>query len=323
MANNPARAAVVGAGVLGSRIAAKLVSCGIDTTVVTRTPPARRTEDLLRGARLVVADVTEAGFLPALLHGVHTIVFAAGGLLPAESEERPLDAVGLELAPLLKTLEAAHTGGCEKFVFISSGGAGYGKPLSNPIPETHPTNPINVYGIAKLTAERFVAMHAHLHGQTSLILRCSNVYSEDQPVERRQGAVTVFLRNVLNGEPITLFGDGSVVRDYIYVEDVAEVVSLLFASPQEDPLAVLNVGSGAGTSLKELVQTIEQVSGRGALIHYCEARGFDIPEVVLDVSRCRAATGFAPMGLDQGLELMLSALGVSPGIARSASRIDG
>lgn len=198
-------------------------------------------------------------------------------------------------------LTLALEAGVKKVIFVSSGGTVYGEPTQVPIPETHATDPVCSYGIAKLAIEKYLALFHHLHGLDYTVLRLANPFGEGQRTHASQGAIAVFLGKVLRDEPIEIWGDGSVVRDYIHVADVVQaLLAALEPSTQEH---VFNIGSGRGHSLNEVLDTIEKITGRVAIRKYLPGRGFDVPLSVLNIDRAKNVLGWAPaVGFEEGVE---------------------
>lgn len=160
-----------------------------------------------------------------------------------------------------------------------------------PIPESHPTNPLCSYGITKLSIEKYLDLFNHLYGLNYTVLRIANPYGERQRLQASQGAVAVFLGKILRGEPIDIWGDGSIVRDYIYISDV---IDALMASLKETEEHIFNIGSGHGHSLNEILDVIERVTGRSSIRQYLPARSFDVPESVLSIEKARKILGWEP-----------------------------
>jgi UDP-glucose 4-epimerase len=243
------------------------------------------------------------------MEGVGHVVYCAGGLMPAQSNLHPTADIELALPPLICVLEALRHRPDQRgagITFLSSGGTVYGNPLRLPVGEDHPTDPITSYGVMKLASEKYIRMYTSLYGVPGRILRCSNVYGEGQPPDRGQGVVAAFLHRALAGQPITVFGDGSVVRDYLYAGDLADlVVRLLGLGPQPD---LANVGSGVGTSLKAVVDLVEAVTGRAVQIEHKPGRRFDIGEIVLDITRLRRLVPFEPLPIEVGMRRTWDAL---------------
>jgi UDP-glucose 4-epimerase len=188
-------------------------------------------------------------------------------------------------------LKAAVAARVRKVLFVSSGGTVYGIPSGLPIKETAPTDPICSHGIAKLAIEKYLGLFELLHGLGFLIFRLSNPFGERQR-PGAQGAIAAFMDKALRAEPIEVWGDGSVVRDYIYIEDAIDalVEGLGYSGEQR----LFNVGSGVGRSLNEVLGILETVSGRRILRKYLPSRAIDPPANVLDIGRIKSEIGWSP-----------------------------
>lgn len=267
--------------------------------MLTRSRPAEAVAGALGQGDLHVGDAADPDLLASALDGVAHVVYAAGGLLPAASEEDPERDAELTLRPLRAVLEALRGREGVGLTYISSGGTVYGEPANLPVPETAPVHPLGSYGRLHLTCEEEIERHRSAHGLHARVLRCSTVYGEYQRPDRGQGAVTTFLHRIEAGEPIQLYGGGETVRDYVYAGDVAAVVAELI--DREDGPALLNVGAGTGTSLLELLRLVEREVGRAAVVEQLGERGFDVHRIVLDIGRLRELTGFEPTPLQAGI----------------------
>jgi UDP-glucose 4-epimerase len=163
--------------------------------------------------------------------------------------------------------------------YLSSGGTVYGEPESIPVPEDAPTSAFGAYGRLHLECEDSVLAASRDHGLQARILRCATVYGEHQHPNRGQGAVVTFLHRIENGEPIDLYGGGATIRDYVHAGDVAKAAIALI---DRGGPAVINVGSGNGTSLIDLLRMVERQLGREAQVRQHEERGFEVHQIVLD-----------------------------------------
>jgi UDP-glucose 4-epimerase len=180
-----------------------------------------------------------------------------------------------------------------------------------PVSEDHPTDPISSYGIHKLMIEKYLQLAHRLHGLDYRIVRPANLYGPRQRLDIAQGAVSVFLERALRGEPIRIWGDGSVVRDYVYVADAVD--AMLKAARFEGEPRIFNIGSGRGVSLKELVAEIERLLGAPVKVEYSEARAVDVPVNVLDASLAARHLGWrASTPLAEGLRRTCEWLRASP-----------
>ena len=183
--------------------------------------------------------------------------------------------------------------------YISSGGTVYGEPERVPVPEDARTAPRAIYGKLHLACEAAIEHARETAGLNSRILRCSTLYGEHQQPDRGQGAVVTFLDHVEREKDIVIYGDGGAVRDYLYAGDVARVILDLL--DLEDVPPILNVGSGVGVSLSELVEAIEREVGKQARVESRPERGFEVHRIVLDIRRLRALLDFEPLPLADGV----------------------
>jgi UDP-glucose 4-epimerase len=177
-------------------------------------------------------------------------------------------------------------------VFISSGGTVYGITGDAPVAETAPTEPISAYGINKLTIEKYVALYHYLYRLEYSVLRLANPYGPFQDAHRRQGVVAALVHKALLGEPLEIWGDGSVVRDFVHVQDVVE--AMIAVLHYEGPARVFNIGSGVGRSVAGIVADLEQLLGRPLARRFRPARRADVPVNVLDCGLIRQETGWCP-----------------------------
>lgn len=293
------RPLVIGCGFIGSHVVAELAANGRPPVVLTRSRPADETLARIAPGELHLGDASDAGDLERALDGVEHVVYCAGGLLPAASEDEPERSESLTLAPVRTVLDALRSRPGTKLTYISSGGTVYGEPETLPVSETAPTHPVGAYGKLHLACEEEITRHRREHGLRARVLRCSTVYGEHQLPDRGQGAVVTFLHRIEHGLPIDLFGGGTTVRDYVYAGDVARALVALLNCEDETP--VLNVGCGEGTSLLGLLRLVEAEVGREADVRQHPERGFDVHRIVLDTSHLNRLLDFRPTPLRAGI----------------------
>lgn len=287
---------VVGGGFLGTEVAAGFTAIGAPTTILTRSAPTLAAGMALR---VVEGDAADVEALDTALMGCGHVVWCAGGLLPAESNADPVGDVLSSLPAFLTALEALRVRPGVGMTFFSSGGAVYGNPGAVPVSEAHPVAPLTSYAVMKVTAEHYLGLHRRLYGTSSLVLRCGNVYGARQPADRSQGVVAATLARVRAGEPVPVLGDGQVVRDFVHVDDVVAVVVAL--AGRRDLPPIINVGSGRGTSIRELLALIEEVTGLSVHVERHAARADDVQHVVLDIGLLQSIMPFEPLSLRAGL----------------------
>jgi UDP-glucose 4-epimerase len=215
---------------------------------------------------------------------------------PATAEQAPASDVSTNLAGTVNLLDKLATTSGIPIVLVSSGGAVYGDAGTGPISEREAPKPISIYGTTKLAMEHYATRCKLFAGLDVRIARISNPFGAGQTPAKMQGAATVFARKIIKSEPIEIWGDGRIVRDYV---DVADVASGLMAimdmdSPCFEDSPVFNIGSGHGLSLIELIQKLEDAAGRQADVRFTAQRNFDVPVNILDVSKLRRRAGWSP-----------------------------
>jgi UDP-glucose 4-epimerase len=290
---------VLGAGFIGARTARQLVRAGHEVLVVTRTSPRPEYEPLLDGATVVLGDVGSMSNIAGLLAEVDHVIYAVGSSSPTESDLDPATDITMVVPPVVRLLELLRLKPAVGLTFLSSGGAIYGNTPDELAHELTPPEPISSYGILKLTTEKYLSMYADLHGIPTRILRIANAYGPGQPWAKGQGLIARLMRCALTGEHLPVFGNGHNVRDYVYIDDIANVIVDLIA--QSDTNRILNVGSGIGHTILDLVELVEAHTGRSITLDYRPARSFDVRSIVLDISRLNASVCFKPTDIDTGL----------------------
>jgi UDP-glucose 4-epimerase len=285
-----------GTGFIGSAVVRQLES-EAEVVVVGRydRPPGRG--EVAR-ALFVSADLSDAASVDAVLDGADAVVYSVGAMLPAESTASPVTDVTHSLTPLLHVLEHVRRNPTTRLVFLSSGGTVYGNPQTIPVHESHPTRPTSSYGVLKLAAENYIHMYADVYGIDARVLRVANAYGPRQPLGRSQGVVGTFIDAVLHDRPLRIFGTGRSVRDYIHVDDIALAVQ---AALRADGPEVVNVATGVGTSLIDIVEQLEELSGRALTVEMFPGRAFDVHAIVLDASAFKAMVGVEPTLFSHGL----------------------
>ena len=250
---------------------------------------------------LVTGDYGDEAILDRALEGVDAVVHAAGVALPSAGLREPLRDVEGELARSLRLAACCAERGVGRIVFASSGGTVYGETPLERVSEDHTPAPVTSYAVMKLATEHYLRVFRRLHGLDSVVLRIGNPYGPGQSPDGRQGFVAVLLGSLLSGRPFELWGDGSVVRDFVYVEDVARAFLAALRVGAHAP-RLYNVGTGRGLSLRAMVAAVHRVTGIAPPVAYRPGRPIDIPRNVLDCSRAARHLGWAATtSLDEGL----------------------
>jgi UDP-glucose 4-epimerase len=201
---------------------------------------------------------------------------------------------------LLSTLNKS----VKKVIFISSGGTVYGIPEKVPIDELHATNPISDYGLQKLVIEKYVNLYSRRQGFRYSILRVSNPYGPGQRAFSSQGVIANFLAKALLGEKIEVWGDGTIIRDFIYIDDLITAIDRVI-NDELNENEVINIGSGIGTSINGVIQIIRKVLNKDIFVEYKDSRKYDVPSNVLKIEKMRRLYGISPVvDLHEGISVM-------------------
>lgn len=279
-----------GSGFLGHALVDRLVSDGVDVLATSRTPKTRFT---LRGLRWRDFDLSRYSDDPHLLQEISVIYHLGWSSIPLTANSDPADDLMENVAGSVRLLESIHRhANAVRLVFPSSGGTVYGLIGSGPASEDRPLAPVSAYGLAKATVERYIDFYVQNRGLNAVTLRIGNPFGAGQRSTRQFGAVTTFCADALTDKPLVIFGDGSTVRDYLYIDDVID--ALVTAAEVSPSRRHFNIGSGVGRSLNEIVDAVTEVLGRRPMVENRDARDFDLPVSVLDIGRARADLGWKP-----------------------------
>lgn len=221
---------------------------------------------------------------------------------PTSSNKEIASEITENISITISVLEQCVKFHTKKVVFLSSGGTVYGMVKGFPIDETCVTNPITTYGIQKLTIEKLLYLYNYVHGLDYAIIRLSNPYGPYQRPNGRLGAVTTFTYKAMKGEEVVVYGDGTVVRDYIFISDaIAGIIKIAESDTYEK---VYNLGSGKGISINELLEQIRKSINIDFPIKYIEKRSVDVPINYLDVSKYESRFGQAQtVSLEEGIKI--------------------
>lgn len=293
------RALVIGgSGFIGSHVVDRLLARGASVRVYDRRPerfrPTPRAVDFRQG------DFGDTASLAEALVDVDVVFHFLSTSVPSTSNLDPVADIQGNLIGTVRLLELMRQAEIGRMVYLSSGGTVYGPPRTDPITEEHPERPISSYGVVKSAIEKYILMEQHLHGLSPVILRASNPYGARQGHGGVQGVIGTFLWRIARDEPINVWGDGSVVRDFIHVSDLAEIC---VRCGEETPPGIFNAGSGEGVSIRHLLDILVKVTGQQIAPTFKPSRGFDVPRVVLDISLICERLGWSPtIPLESGIE---------------------
>jgi len=287
-----------GAGFIGSHIVDALIEQGHKVAVVDNlstgfvenvNPRARFYKMSVSDAKL--AEVFEQERPEVVSHQAAQVVIQRSVADPIFDAEENI--VG-SLNVILNSIRF----GVRKIIYASSGGAVYGEPVHLPVKEDHPINPSSQYGVSKHTVEHYLYLYGTPYGLDYVVLRYPNVYGPRQNPEGEAGVVAIFARQMLRGEPLTIFGQGDKTRDYTHVGDVVRANFLAM----EKGKGIYNVGTGVETTDQEMFDTLAELLGYKGIPKYAPARKGEIYRICLDFSKARHELGWQPqLTLEEGL----------------------
>jgi UDP-glucose 4-epimerase len=290
-----------GCGFIGSHLARALVAEDYSVRIFDKLYASHELiQDIEPSVEVIEGDVERPQDVLNALSGAEICFHLIHTTVPGSSMEDPGFDVQSNVVSSVRWMAQMDRTSVKRLIYISSGGTVYGIPQSNPVNEGHPTNPTSSYGISKLCIEKYALLYGQLYGILTLILRPSNVYGEGQRLNIGQGLIGVYLNRLLHGEPIEVWGDGTVRRDYLYVRDL--IGGILGLIEYQGPYGVFNISTGVGHSVLEIIEIIEEVIHEKPRIIFKPYRGFDVPINVLSSERLRTQTGWVPQTtLRQGI----------------------
>jgi UDP-glucose 4-epimerase len=281
-----------GAGFIGSNVADRFIEQGHEVAVLDDFSSGLR-ENLHPRARLFEASIVDteavercmAEFRPEIVD------HHAAQIDVRKSVTDPVHDATINIIGGIRLLEACTRHGVRKFIYASTGGALYGEGRDLPATEDHPVNPEAPYGVSKHTLEHYLYMWKLLHGLDYTVLRYPNVFGPRQNPHGEAGVNAIFIGLMLHGKAPRIFGDGTQVRDYLYVGDVVEgnVMALERGSGE-----MVNLGTGVGTSVNDIVRELKPLTGFSGEAIYDAARPGEVQRIYLDAARAKKVLGWAP-----------------------------
>lgn len=240
-----------------------------------------------------LGDIADLDFINDSCKNIDCLINLASTVVPSTSNKNPIYDIQTNLIGAMHTLQAAIKNGISKYMFLSSGGTIYGSNNSlNSHSETDPTDPICSYGVVKLCIEKYIHMFNELYGLPYSIIRLSNPYGPEYSIEKPQGVIHHFVSKAINNEKISIWGDGSVERDFIYIDDVVSALCKALEYPKSRSL--FNIGSGTSTSVKTIHGIISDISGSPPQITYEPSRPCDVQRSVLNINHAKSELIWEP-----------------------------
>ena len=255
----------------------------------------------LNNVHIAESSLSEGMDFDSIIQGQDILYHLVSTTVPTTSNRHISQELLSNVVFSSELFEACVRCGIKKVIFISSGGTVYGRESDCPLKEKTPTNPISSYGVQKITIEKLLYLYSYMYGLDYRIIRLANPYGPYQRPNGVLGAVTTFTYKALKNEEIIVYGDGSVVRDFIYIDDaIRGIIKIVEGNNKHH---TFNLGCGYGTSIKQVLDTIEKALGIKLNVRYTEARKVDVPVNYLDISRYEKYYGsLNPLTLEEGIK---------------------
>ena len=291
-----------GNGFIGSHLAEGLVKARYDVTIFDNFKRGTKNLDaIIDKIEIIKGDFWNEDDICDALKDIDFLFHYISTTTPATATKNPIYDIESNIIGSVKLFQNAVMNNVKKIIFSSSGGTIYGDTTGVPMKETDPLNPINPYAISKLTIEKYLHYFNQIHGMDYTILRYSNPYGERQNPSGKQGVIPIFLNKIKHHEQPVIYGDGSMVRDYIYIKDAIDATLAIFEKKTNEK--VFNVGSGDGTSLNDLIEIMSDISNEKIVPTYMENHGVYIHKIMLDISKIKKETGWNPkINMQEGIE---------------------
>jgi UDP-glucose 4-epimerase len=282
-------------GFIGRQLARRLAAAGHGVIAATRRP----VEFAHPQVRNVVEAWDDRAQFARWIAGCGAIVHAASSSTPGSSAAQPQ--LEGNLRTTLALVEALQDAPSPRLLYLSSGGTLYGE-RESPALEDDPLRPRSYHGAGKIAAESFIRAWAAQYAGTAAILRPSNVYGPGQAARSGFGIIPAAFDCALHGRPLTIWGDGSTLRDYLYIDDFLALCEAALATPLDAGAHVFNAAFGEGIALDALIDRIDAVTGRRIERRHEPARRVDIHSITADTTAARSTFAWSPaVALDEGL----------------------
>ncbi len=278
-----------GGGFVGTNLCRRLVASGARVRAFGH---GRAFADELAGVEWHQGEFEDTAALTSAVASCDVVFHLIAATTPHSANLDMAGDLRRSVIPTLALLDACRKANVKRVVFISSGGTVYGAAKEIPTPETAPTDPFTAYAIAKLTIEKFLALHEHLYGLSFRVLRVANPFGPFQLPAKGQGLIAMLLSRAIQGQSTQIWGDGSVVRDYVFIDDVVD--ALQAAALDTSAERIFNIGSGRGRSVRDVIAAVEAELGAPVPVEWSPGRPIDVPVSVLSIGRARDILRWTP-----------------------------
>jgi UDP-glucose 4-epimerase len=276
-----------GTGFIGSHLVDALVNENHSIYVFGRHKPKYENSNV----KYIYGDFNDISPLKLVLEKIEIIYHLLSTTVPTSANLNPKFDIESNLLNTVNFLEKLEFLNVQKIIYISSGGTVYGNSKLQPINENHSLNPLGSYGIVKVAIENYIKYFSDKFKIPYLILRPSNPYGPRQNYEGKQGVISSFLYNAINNKDLNVWGDGTNIRDYIYISDL---VDFIIKSSFSKNTGTFNVGSGKGESIIDIINEVEQVTHSKQLINFIKTKNMAVNKIVLDISKSKKTFNWKP-----------------------------
>lgn len=300
-----------GLGFIGSNLAIRLVQEGAQVTLVDNMIPRQggnlfNISPIADKVHVNFSDVRNQLSVDHLVQGQEYIFHLAGQVNHVESVRNPIQDLDINCRGTLVLLEACRRFNRDARIIFSGTRGEYGASVHLPVDENHPTNPKGIYAVTNLTAEKMILVYHDIHKLQGVCLRITNTYGERHQMQHDEfGVMNWFIRKAMDGETIPVFGDGMILRDFLYVGDLVECFLMVATYPQAYG-EVFNVGTGVPISFIDVARKIVDIAGNGRVDFTeftPERKEVEPGDYYTDISKIKGVAGWEPtISLDEGIK---------------------
>jgi len=296
-----------GAGFIGTATANKLIHEGYRVLVLDTGRRLNRSSFFLRNIDVIEYDFQTPIDAEPFFNDAYAVIHMGCSTIPSSSMHSLAYETLANVAPSVQLFEAASRQGVNRVIFTSSGGTVYGDAVSIPISEKTVLNPISGYGASKVSIESYLQVISHTCGFKGISLRIANPYGPYQLLGSPIGVIARYISQGCAGVDLQVWGDGSVIRDYIYINDLVDAIASVVKSSTIHS-GSYNIGTGVGFSINDIINVISLHAEKKISVLYQDSRFFDVKSVVLDITKIYDEIGWRPLiGVNEGIKMLISA----------------
>jgi UDP-glucose 4-epimerase len=291
-------------GFIGQKLTTNLAGSGEEIVAFDRFSSYQRGAnhpfDTSQNIKMVIGDFFNRSDVETALENADYVFHLVSATNPAASNNDPFIDIDTNIKSSIELFDLCTKNKVKKVIFLSSGGTVYGDLNSDRIDELALPQPRSPYGIGKLTIEHYLRYFKYVANLDYMIYRVANPYGPGQNIHGKQGVIPIFMNQFLTGQPVTVYGDGSMVRDYLYIDDLINMIVGSYKS--DNKYSEYNLGSGKGVSVADILLAIEKFSGRSVKQNHLPAPSTFVHRIVMNIDRFVDEFGINPeINLEEGI----------------------